>query len=49
MDINEFRKKYFVDDGKIVSKKKNKYPKFKQRVAIALSVCGLSKKKTSKN
>ena len=25
MDINEFRKKYFVDDGKIISKKKNKY------------------------
>lgn len=25
MDINEFRKKYFVDDGKIVSKNKNKY------------------------
>jgi len=25
MDIIEFRKKYFVDDGKIISKKKNKY------------------------
>jgi hypothetical protein len=25
MDIIEFRKKYFVDDGKIVFKKKNKY------------------------
>jgi hypothetical protein len=25
MDIDEFRKKFFVDDGKVVSRKKNKY------------------------
>jgi hypothetical protein len=25
MDIDEFRKKFFVDDGKVVSRKKNNY------------------------
>jgi hypothetical protein len=25
MDIDEFKKKFFVDDGKVVSRKKNKY------------------------
>lgn len=28
--------------------KKRKYPKYEQRVAIALSVCGVSKKKKKK-